>query len=311
MVNPWAAATGGDWRDSEAVCPLFANLCQGGIMQAERGVERSAEEGGGSCGGWGRRNSDGAIVKTEAEWGLGGLVQEKTCSPELCVRVRVELVDLANSAAMDKAVRSLTAPPAPPPPLSPAHSLPLPAITPLSPPKPLLFLFSLPFSSWSEHIGWATGISLPNRWALLVLAKAQAMVRERTRRGRETANDKQKEKERELERKGGKKKQHSALPAVVCARPTLIRLSIFFPILCSALPGPPSVCVFECVRVYVCECLAQGPWIRRHLNHLHFAKDFFLQGSNFFAKLKGIFIFSEFYPLCCWGFFFPNRVQNW
>lgn len=60
VVNPRAAAGGGVWRDSEAVCPLFAILCQGGIMQAERGVERQrgAEEGGGVWG-LGRRGDGG------------------------------------------------------------------------------------------------------------------------------------------------------------------------------------------------------------------------------------------------------------
>lgn len=61
VVNPGAAAGGGVWRDSEAGCPLFTILCQGGIMQAERRRERGRWGGGGEGG-----DAMAAIVETEA-----------------------------------------------------------------------------------------------------------------------------------------------------------------------------------------------------------------------------------------------------
>ena len=75
VVNPRAAAGGGVCRDSGAVCPLFAILCQGGIMQAESGARarqseaerRRAGRGGGlSLRGGGLHEAMAARVKMEA-----------------------------------------------------------------------------------------------------------------------------------------------------------------------------------------------------------------------------------------------------
>ena len=111
------------------------------------------------------------------------------------------------------------------------------------------------------------------------------MVRGRTQRRTrdgERETERERERERELERKGEKKKRQSALPAVACARPTLIRRSVFFffslvffPLLFCALHSlaPPTVCARAHVRVFL--SLTSGPRDQnRHHYQLHFAKDF-------------------------------------
>ena len=77
------------------------------------------------------------------------------------------------------------------------HPSPPPPPTSLLLPLPSLSLSSLPFSVGSVRIGWAVWDSVPNRWALCVLAQTQSMVREGKWRGREKERDRVGEKEGE------------------------------------------------------------------------------------------------------------------
>lgn len=180
--------------------------------------------------------------------------------------------------------------------LPPAHSFSrhyTPPLTTLS----FLFFFLLPFSSWSERIGWATGFSLPNRWALLVLAEAQAMVGERTRRGRETESKKQKGKERELERKGEKRSSTRLCQRSYALVQHWFGSFFFLPILCSALPGTP-ICVCVCVR------LEPGPGIRTDTTN-YTCQGFF---KNFFKGIDPFFLFIIFKHFLNFTSFFQNLL---
>lgn len=83
---------------------------------------------------------------------------------------------------------------------------------------------------------------MPNRWALCMLAQTQSMVREGRWRGRETQSWRE---------RGGKKKLHSGLPAVVHTLPTLIRSScfVFFLFFFSSVRTPSSLSLSLSLRV--------------------------------------------------------------
>lgn len=96
--------------------------------------------------------------------------------------------------------------------------------TPHLPASPCaMSLSSLPLSAGSVRIGWAVCDSVPNRWALCMLAQTQSMVRDGKWRGRETERARVGEKEGER-----KKKLRSGLPVVVHSLPTFTRSSCFF-----------------------------------------------------------------------------------
>lgn len=83
-------------------------------------------------------------------------------------------------------------------PLPPSlHYQPPTIHTPTSLLLPLPSLSSLLFSALSVRIGWAVWDSMPNRWALCVLAQTQSMVRDGKWRGREKERDRVGEKEGE------------------------------------------------------------------------------------------------------------------
>ena len=246
------------------------------------------------------------------------MVQEATRSPELCLRVRVELVDLANCATSDKAARSLTLPPAPSLPLSLVHALSLPLIATTPPPPPPLLSsssssFSFPSLSALEANALAglqascCQIGGPySRWQRL----KQWLGKERGEDERRRASNRKRK--RESWREKGKK-EAALVSASGRMRSSNIdsALSFFFPILCSALPGPPicvCVCVcVECVCVRVHESRAGPRDQNRHHHQLHFAKDFFFFfffSRRFFGKHKGTVYFKS--PLLK---FFSPRMQ--
>ncbi len=183
-------------------------------------------------------------------------MREKTCSPELCLRVRVELVDLANCAASDKAARSLTLPPAPSCSLSCALSLSpshchYTASPSSSPPLPTLSSFSFPSLSALEANALAglqascCQIGGPySCWQRL----KQWLGKERGEDERRRARNRKRK--RESWREKGKKEAALGFASGRMRSSNIdSALYFFFPysVLCS--PWPPHLCVCECVCV--------------------------------------------------------------
>lgn len=173
-------------------------------------------------------------------------MQEKACSPELCLRVRVELVDLANCAASDKAARSHTLPPA----LSlsvflsllRSRALPLIATTPTHPttlPSPTLSSFSLPSLSALE----ANALAGLQASCCQIGGPYSCWQRLKQWLGKERREDERRRaRKRESWREKGKKEAALGFASGRMRSSNIDSALFFFPILCSALPGPP-ICV--------------------------------------------------------------------
>lgn len=175
------------------------------------------------------------------------MVQEKTCSPELCLGVRVELVDLANSAASDKTARSLLhshlLPPSFSLPRARTHSLPLFA-TSTPPPHPPSFSFpslsALEANALAGLQASCCQIGGPySHWQRLKQWLGKERGEDERRR---TRNRKRK---RESWREKGKKEAAIGFASGRMRSSNIDSALFFSPVLCCALPGPP-------VRVCVC-----------------------------------------------------------
>lgn len=212
----------------------------------------------------------------EAGRGLWGLVQEKACSPELCLRVREELVDLADCAASDMAARSLTLPPAPPTPSS--LSLPLIATTPplpSLPPSHPLSSFSFPSLSALE----ANALAGLQASCCQIGGPYSCWQRLKQWLGKERGEDERRrarKRKRESWREKGKKEAALGFASGRMRSSNIDSALCFFPpysVLCS--PWPPHLCV--CLRESVCACArsCRARDQNRHHHQLDFAKDFF------------------------------------
>lgn len=203
-------------------------------------------------------------------------MQEKACSPELCLRVREELVDLADCAASDMAARSLTLPPAPPTPSS--LSLPLIATTPplpSLPPSHPLSSFSFPSLSALE----ANALAGLQASCCQIGGPYSCWQRLKQWLGKERGEDERRrarKRKRESWREKGKKEAALGFASGRMRSSNIDSALCFFPpysVLCS--PWPPHLCV--CLRESVCACArsCRARDQNRHHHQLDFAKDFF------------------------------------
>lgn len=194
------------------------------------------------------------------------MVQEKARSPELCLRVREELVDLADCAASDMAARSLTLPPAPPTPsslsLSPSHChYPPSLLLPSLPPSHPLSSFSFPSLSALE----ANALAGLQASCCQIGGPYSCWQRLKQWLGKERGEDERRrarKRKRESWREKGKKEAALGFASGRMRSSNIDSALCFFPPY-SALrsPWPPRLCV--CERACVCvRALVPGPGIR-------------------------------------------------
>lgn len=203
-------------------------------------------------------------------------MQEKACSPELCLRVREELVDLADCAASDMAARSLTLPPAPPTPSS--LSLPLIATTPplpSLPPSHPLSSFSFPSLSALE----ANALAGLQASCCQIGGPYSCWQRLKQWLGKERGEDERRrarKRKRESWREKGKKEAALGFASGRMRSSNIDSALCFFSSLFCALLSlaPPSVCVF--VRECVCmRALVPGPGSEQTPPPIRFCQGFF------------------------------------